>query len=44
MHAEYLCDVMFMLAFHSRTRSVVVVVRLLFCYGEDNLVCERQYR
>ena len=44
MHAEYLCDVMFMLAYSGRTRSVVVVVRLLFCYGEENRVCERQYR
>ena len=44
MHAEYLCDIMFMLAYHGRTRSVVVVVGLLFCYGEDNLVNELQYR
>ena len=44
MHAEYLCDVMFMLAYQGRTRSVVVVVGLLFSYGEENLVCELQYR
>ena len=25
MHAEYFCDVMFMLAYRGRTRSVVVV-------------------
>ena len=43
MHAEYFCDVMFMLAYYGKTRSVVVV-GLLFCYGEENLVCERQYR
>ena len=46
MHAEYFCDVMFMLAYHGRTRSVVglVVVGLMFCYGEENLVSELQYR
>ena len=44
MHAEYFCDIMFMLAYHGRTRSVVVVVGLLFCYGEENLVSELQYR
>ena len=44
MHAEYFCDVMFMLAYRGRIRSVVVDVGILFCYGEENLVCERQYR
>ena len=44
MHAEYFCDVMFMLSYHGRTRSVIGVVGLLFCYGEENLVSELQYR
>ena len=31
VHAEYFCDVMFMLAFHGETRSVVVVVAYVYC-------------